>query len=334
MSKKTVVWDPSYFSTYEVVGIRLEYPYLNDETVANDILVRDVSSRGFAYWYISYDWWDRYRPWADRNRFKPTGVNVSMILYNLDEVRSERATIPGPRLWVTTKKDLFAEDWDSWSTPAPAPPPAGSGKSSDSPMSSTGKTAAIAIPLVFVSLCVLGFLYVRLQRRKGITTHHPRDHTRNSAAAGSGPTPPTNPPLSGGGGGGFLGGLFSEARRANGHGSGYGIPKNTSERVGVAGPATVGTTRVDSDPPPYEEAIRSGPAETGAGAGARAGGGGVVDDGVFELTDRSSWSPTVPTRIPTSPPTYESDYSPPQVGRENSNGFRDEAGRQQQERQT
>ncbi|KAH7625770.1 hypothetical protein B0T09DRAFT_57560 [Sordaria sp. MPI-SDFR-AT-0083] len=300
-----IVWDPSYFAepAKETVGVRIEFPQADKSIIHMDLLVKSNADRGFAYWYIDDSWWSQYKPWTFRERHNPTGVNISLILYNLDEVRSEKGLIPGPVVWVTDKEDLFAEDEDDWpTTPAPAPAPA-----PDSDMSSTQKTVAVAVPITFVGLLLLVIMYVHRKRkeRNGTPTIHPNRNRNSSSASGSGPIP-SNPPLSSGGG------------------NGYGIRQSYSEHVGTAPGNTAGTTRVDSDPPAYEEAIKSG-----SGAAAAAGGGGGVDGGVFELTDRSSWSP--PTRRPTSPPTYESDYSPPQVGRGNSNVFREELGRQQQQ---
>ncbi|KAJ4385923.1 hypothetical protein N0V85_007975 [Neurospora sp. IMI 360204] len=118
-----------------------------------------------------------------------------------------------------------------------------------SPGLSKGKKIAISVPVAIVSLLVLG----------GLIAFAVWGYRRNGTVP-------------------FVGGLFGKRRGPRSGGSGYGVRKSYSERVG--GKRGAGAAGVE------EGVVATRAAGDNKGSG---GGGGV------ELTDRESWSPTSPT---------------------------------------
>ncbi|KHE80323.1 hypothetical protein GE21DRAFT_1218700 [Neurospora crassa] len=122
---------------------------------------------------------------------------------------------------------------------------------------SKGKKIAISVPVAIVFLLVLGGLIafaVWGYRKKGAVP--------------------------------WVGGLFGTRRGGpggRGGGSGYGVRKSYSERVGGKRGAGAGVSG-------FEEGMIAT-----RGAGDNKGGGGGGGGGGVELTDRDSWSPTSPT---------------------------------------
>ncbi|KAK1775376.1 hypothetical protein QBC45DRAFT_245547 [Copromyces sp. CBS 386.78] len=195
------------------------------------------ADQGFAFLPLPESFFD---PTLHRNQLARLNITMAVWASGNDDEGPPTEVKKGPVVYVTDDYDSDAEDSDDED---------GDHDDDDDglvgdPGLSKGKKIAISIPVAIVSLLVLG----------GLIAFAVWGYRKNGTVP-------------------FVGGLFGKRRGGpggrGGGGSGYGVRKSYSERVGKKGMVGV---------------------EEGIVTNTKSGGGGG-----FELTDRESWSPTSPT---------------------------------------
>lgn len=241
----TVTWNPSYFALpNQRVQVLLAFTDMPDSLagLVVDSLYSDhpaplpafpivPADQGFAFFPLT-----RFvLPFSDSQAFQVTRLNITMAVWSSGNYDEDAPTeiLQGPLVYVTNNYD--SDDSDDEGDDDDEDDLVGD------PGMSKGTKTAIIVPVVIVSLLVILGLaaFAVLRYRK------------------TGTVP-------------FVGGLFGKrGGNPRSGGSGYGVRKSYSERVGKRGVVGV---------------------EEGITTNTKSGGGGGV-----ELTDRESWSPTSPT---------------------------------------
>lgn len=240
-SRMTVTWNTLYFgSPNQRVQILLQTANV-DESVAGRIVPESYSNTSAPLptfpilpadqGFAFFPLTRFVLPFSDSQAFQLTRLNITMAIWasgNYDEDAPTEIK-QGPLVYVTNDYDSDSDDASDDEDDLVS-----------SPGLSTGKKIAISVPIAIVSLLVLGGLIafaVWCYRKNGTVP--------------------------------FVGGLFGKrSGNPRSGGSGYGVRKSYSERVGKKGVVGV---------------------EEGVFTNAKGAGGGV------ELTDRESWPPTSPT---------------------------------------